>query len=100
MPGIYSHYAMNAILSTHGLTRRFGDVVAVDNLSIQVCPAEIYGFLGLNGAGKTTTIRMLLGMIRPTAGEARLFGQPVAAAAHALWAAWVTWWKGRLPIPS
>ncbi len=77
---------MNAILSTHGLTRRFGDVVAVDNLSIQVCPAEIYGFLGLNGAGKTTTIRMLLGMIRPTAGEARLFGQPVAAAAHALWA--------------
>ncbi len=63
------------IIQTTGLARRFGDVVAVDGLALEVPRGSIYGFLGPNGAGKTTTIRMLLGLIRPDAGEVRLFGQ-------------------------
>ena len=62
-------------ISTSGLTRRFGDLVAVDSLDLHVPRGSVYGFLGPNGAGKTTTIRMLLGLIRPHAGEVRLFGQ-------------------------
>jgi len=59
---------MNVAIETHALVKHYGDVTAVDNLSIRVAEGEIYAFLGLNGAGKTTTIRMLLGMIRPTFG--------------------------------
>jgi ABC-type multidrug transport system ATPase subunit len=62
-------------ISTSGLTRCFGDLVAVDSVDLRVPRASVYGFLGPNGAGKTTTIRMLLGLIRPHAGEVRLFGQ-------------------------
>lgn len=69
-----------------GLTKRYGAVRAVDNVSLRVGRGEIYAFLGLNGAGKTTTIRMLLGMIRPSAGAAFLLGQPVHPDARALWA--------------
>jgi ABC-2 type transport system ATP-binding protein len=54
--------------------KRYGDVTAVDGLSLRVARGEIYAFLGLNGAGKTTTIRLLLGMVRPTSGEARVLG--------------------------
>ena len=57
-----------------GLTKRFGRVVAVDDLSMSVAPGEVFGFLGPNGAGKSTTIRLLLGLIRPTAGRAEIFG--------------------------
>ena len=57
-----------------GLTKHFGDVTAVNDLSLKIRSGEIYGFLGLNGAGKTTTIRMLLGMIKPSVGSASLFG--------------------------
>lgn len=57
------------VLQTHGLTKRFGRRTAVDNLSLQVERGDIYGFLGPNGAGKSTTLRMLLGLIRPTAGK-------------------------------
>jgi ABC-2 type transport system ATP-binding protein len=57
-----------------GLTKRFGHVVAVENLSMTVAPGEVFGFLGPNGAGKSTTIRLLLGLIRPTAGSAKIFG--------------------------
>ena len=53
-------------IETEGLTKRFGDVLAVDSVHLRVKRGEIYGFLGLNGAGKTTTIRALLGMIRPS----------------------------------
>lgn len=63
------------IIETEGLTRRFGRRIAVDNVGLQVGPGEIYGFLGPNGAGKTTTIRMLLGLMRPSAGTVRLFGK-------------------------
>ena len=61
---------------TSSLTKRYGrDVLAVDRVDLRVARGEIYAFLGLNGAGKSTTIRMLLGMIRPTAGHAELFGE-------------------------
>jgi ABC-2 type transport system ATP-binding protein len=71
---------------TSGLTKRYrGDVLAVDHVDLRVARGEIYAFLGLNGAGKSTTIRMLLGMIRPTAGHAELFGERVQAGASALW---------------
>ncbi len=62
-------------IRTAGLTRYFGDLVAVDDVDLRVPRGSVYGFLGPNGAGKTTTIRMLLGLIRPHAGEVRLFGQ-------------------------
>ncbi|MFD1323828.1 ABC transporter ATP-binding protein [Micromonospora sonneratiae] len=73
---------MNLPVQTHGLTKRYGDLTAVDALSLSVRPGEVYGFLGPNGAGKTTTLRMLLGLVRPTAGTATLFGRPVGAAGH------------------
>jgi ABC-2 type transport system ATP-binding protein len=73
-------------IMTSGLTKRYrGDVLAVDQVDLRVARGEIYGFLGLNGAGKSTTIRMLLGMIRPTAGHAELFGEQVHAGATELW---------------
>jgi ABC-2 type transport system ATP-binding protein len=68
---------MTAIDVEH-LTRRFGDFVAVSDLSFQVSKGEIFGFLGSNGAGKSTTIRMLCGLLRPTAGTARVDGIDVS----------------------
>ncbi|WP_328454197.1 ABC transporter ATP-binding protein [Amycolatopsis sp. NBC_00438] len=68
-----------------GLTKRYGEVLAVDQLSFTVAPGEIYALLGLNGAGKTTTIRMLLGMVRPTGGRVSLLGTRVRPGAHAVW---------------
>ncbi|MDX2043564.1 MAG: ABC transporter ATP-binding protein [Acidobacteriota bacterium] len=62
-------------IETRGLTRRFGAQLAVNEVNLQVPEAAVYGFLGPNGAGKTTTIRMLLGLIRPNAGEVKLFGE-------------------------
>ena len=62
------------IIATRGLTRRFGDFVAVDDLSIAVAPGSIFAFLGANGSGKSTTIRMLIGLLRPTAGEITVDG--------------------------
>jgi len=61
---------MNLPIETENLGKHFGDVRAVEHLSLRVAEGEIYAFLGLNGAGKTTTIRMLLGMIKPTTGYA------------------------------
>jgi len=65
---------MNTAIETDHLVKRYGDVTAVDGLSLRVARGEIYAFLGLNGAGKTTTIRLLLGMVKPTSGEARVLG--------------------------
>jgi ABC-2 type transport system ATP-binding protein len=59
---------------TKNLTKKFGDFVSVDNVSIQVEKGEIYGFIGANGAGKTTTIRMLCGILDPTSGEGKVAG--------------------------
>jgi ABC-2 type transport system ATP-binding protein len=67
-----------AAIRTAGLTKHFGKVVALDHLDLEVQPGEIFGFLGPNGAGKSTTIRLLLGLLRPTSGEAWLGGVPVA----------------------
>jgi ABC-2 type transport system ATP-binding protein len=64
---------MNAI-DVRNLTRRFGDFTAVNDVSFEVSEGEIFGFLGSNGAGKSTTIRMLCGLLRPTAGTARVGG--------------------------
>jgi ABC-type multidrug transport system ATPase subunit len=64
------------VIRTHGLVKRYGRVTAVDGLDLDVHLGEIYGFLGPNGAGKTTTLMMLLGIVRPTAGEIVLFGEP------------------------
>jgi len=65
-----------AVITVEGLTKRFGDVVAVDDLSFEVDQGTVVGFLGPNGAGKTTTLRMLLGLVAPTAGSARIQGDP------------------------
>ncbi len=70
------------IIQTENLTKKFGDTIAVDDVSINVRKGEIYGFLGLNGAGKTTTIRLLLGMIKSDSGTISLFGQKVEPASQ------------------
>ncbi len=66
-----SEYAVTA----NGLSRRFGDKLAVNNVSLSIPRAQIFGFLGPNGSGKSTTIRMLCGLLRPTAGECVVLGQ-------------------------
>ena len=65
-------------VSTTGLTRRFADTVAVENINLEVRPGRVVGLLGRNGAGKTTTLRVLLGLARPTSGSARVFGHAYA----------------------
>jgi ABC-2 type transport system ATP-binding protein len=73
-----------AIVVTDGLTKRYGDQLAVNDVSLTVRRGEVYGFLGPNGAGKTTTLRMLLGLVRPTRGSAAILGaQPGSPAAVA-----------------
>jgi ABC-2 type transport system ATP-binding protein len=62
------------VVSTTGLTKRYGDRLAVDGVDLSVHRGEVYGFLGPNGAGKTTTLRMLLGLVRPTSGAAAVLG--------------------------
>ena len=64
-------------VETEGLTKRFGHQVAVDGIAMAVPNGSVYGFLGPNGSGKTTTIRMLLGLVEPTAGHRRLLGEPM-----------------------
>src|ERR671932_2494162 len=74
-----------APVEARGLVKRYGDIVAVDRVDLTVEPGDVYGYLGPNGAGKTTSLRMLLGLIRPTEGAARLFGRdPLLAGARAL----------------
>jgi ABC-2 type transport system ATP-binding protein len=64
-----------AVVTVRALTKRFGDIVAVDDLSFSLEAGTVTGFLGPNGAGKTTTLRLLLGLAEPTAGEALVFGR-------------------------
>ena len=73
-------------IETDALTKRYGELTAVDGIGLRVARGEIYGFLGLNGAGKSTTIRMLLGMARPTGGRVRLLGSPVSIGGNGPWA--------------
>jgi len=69
--------AADYAIETDGLTRRFGDFVAVDDVTLKIRKGQLYGFLGLNGAGKTTTIRMLTTLLPPSAGSAKLWGHDV-----------------------
>ena len=69
---------MTPAIAVNKLSRRFGDFVAVDDVSFDVQQGEIFGFLGANGAGKSTTIRMLCGLLRPTSGTATVGGVDVA----------------------
>src|SRR3712207_4890541 len=63
-------------IDVRSLTKRYGDVVAVDDVSFSLQPGTVTGIVGPNGAGKTTTLRALLGLVRPTAGRATIFGRP------------------------
>jgi ABC-2 type transport system ATP-binding protein len=76
---------MDYAIETTALSKFFGEVCAVDSVTLRVRPGEIYGFLGLNGAGKTTTIRALLGMIRPSAGSVKVLGQAVGPQGRGPW---------------
>jgi ABC-2 type transport system ATP-binding protein len=76
----------NFAIYTDRLTKRYGEVVAVQSVDLRVKTGEIYGFLGLNGAGKTTTIRALLGMIRPSEGKVKVLGQEVGPVGRGPWA--------------
>jgi ABC-2 type transport system ATP-binding protein len=73
---------MSAAIKVTGLTKRFGETVAVEGLSFSVAAGRIVGFLGPNGAGKTTTMRMLLGLVRPTAGSATIEGRHYSELEH------------------
>jgi ABC-2 type transport system ATP-binding protein len=77
---------MNLAIETNDLGKLYGTLKAVHQLSLRVREGEIYAFLGLNGAGKTTTIRMLLGMIKPTTGEAHVLGTQVRPGRCEPWA--------------
>src|SRR3954470_23919361 len=72
------------MVETHGLTRRFGDLVAVDHLDLSVGRGEIFGLVGPDGAGKTTTLRMLCGLMEPSEGSATVAGHDVARESQAL----------------
>jgi ABC-2 type transport system ATP-binding protein len=67
------------LIKAHGLTKRFGKLIAVDNLDLTINPGEIFGFIGPNGAGKTTTLQMLTGQLPPTSGIASVLGIDVAS---------------------
>lgn len=69
---------MSAVIHTEGLTRRFGDFLAVDHLTFEVQAGQVLGYLGANGSGKTTTIRMLLGLLHPSEGRAQVLGYDIA----------------------
>jgi ABC-2 type transport system ATP-binding protein len=67
---------MKVLASAEGVTKRFGELLVVDGVDLTVAGGEVVGLIGANGAGKTTLIRMLLGLLAPTAGRVRLFGEP------------------------
>jgi ABC-2 type transport system ATP-binding protein len=71
-------------IEVRGLCKRYGDLVAVDDVDLSVQAGDVFGYLGPNGAGKTTSLRMMLGLIRPSAGEVRLFGRDPQLSVRAL----------------
>ncbi|NBM15685.1 ABC transporter ATP-binding protein [Streptomyces sp. GC420] len=85
MPESEPERETGAVIETRGLTKRYrGGQLAVDGLDLSVPGGSVFGFLGPNGSGKTTTIRMLMGLIEPTSGTARLLGRPMPRAARAV----------------
>lgn len=75
---------MEPIIQTHDLTRRFGDLTAVDHLNLNIAAGEIFGLVGPDGAGKTTTLRMLCGLMNPTEGSAIIAGHNVVHESQAV----------------
>jgi ABC-2 type transport system ATP-binding protein len=73
-----------AAIETHGLARRFGDLIAVENVTLTVTQGQFFGFLGPNGAGKSTTIKMLTGLLEPSSGTIEILGQPFSSTASHL----------------
>ncbi|WP_174531642.1 ABC transporter ATP-binding protein, partial [Micromonospora maritima] len=73
------------MITLRGLTKRFGEVTAVDDLTVEIRPGQVTGFLGPNGAGKSTTMRMVLGLDRPTAGAALVHGRDYRTLRHPLY---------------
>lgn len=71
-------------IEVRGLVKRYGEIVAVDRVDLTVEQGDVFGYLGPNGAGKTTSLRMMLGLIRPTAGTVRLFGRDPQSSVEAL----------------
>jgi len=71
----------DVVLQAEGLTKRYGELVAVNNLSLDIYEGEVFGFLGPNGAGKTTSISMMCGLLKPDAGRVLVHGQPIAGGA-------------------
>ena len=76
--------ASHAVIETHGLRKAFGSVLALDDLTLSVPSGSIFGYLGPNGAGKTTTIRLVLGLLRPSGGEAYLLGERITPGSDVL----------------
>ncbi|HWW85736.1 MAG TPA: ATP-binding cassette domain-containing protein, partial [Vicinamibacterales bacterium] len=76
-PREYAQPAADYAIEAEGLTRRFGEFVAVDRVTLKIPKGQLYGFLGLNGAGKTTTIRILTTLLPPSGGSAKLWGHDV-----------------------
>jgi ABC-type multidrug transport system ATPase subunit len=72
------------VIRTRGLTKSYGQVRAVDGIDLEVREGDVYGFLGANGSGKTTTVRMLLGLVLATSGEADVFGEPMPRSARSV----------------
>src|SRR3954453_9580396 len=71
-------------IESRGLAKRYGQIIAVDHVDLTVEAGDVFGYLGPNGAGKTTSLRMMLGLIRPTAGSVRLFGRDPQVSVAAL----------------
>jgi ABC-2 type transport system ATP-binding protein len=88
---------VSAAIETLGLGKRYGRVAALEDLSLRVAEGEVFGFLGPNGAGKTTTIRLLLGLLRPSAGRATVLGRPVRAGSAA-WRTGIGYLPGELAL--
>jgi ABC-2 type transport system ATP-binding protein len=76
--------ASGTVIDVHGLTKKFGDKTVVDNVDLNVAAGEIVGFLGPNGSGKTTTIRMICGLLKPTAGEGTCLGHDIIRESEAI----------------
>lgn len=76
---------MQSVIETRGVSKRYKDFHAVKDVSISIDKGEIYGFIGLNGSGKTTMIRMMLGMVRPSAGACYINGEKVSPGNHHIW---------------
>src|SRR4029079_3063078 len=78
---LFLRHMETAAIQTHGLTRRFGSWTAVEDVTLSVATGQFFGFLGPNGAGKSTTIKMLTGLLEPSAGTMEILGQPFGAGA-------------------